>query len=623
MKLSLKITVFASIISIVFMLLIFGNVQRQLIDTNERYIVNQYENDLKQLKSSFDLILKKFTDVILFAGVMRKDAFYKNPAVLKKRFDTSIKNVPQVNKIKFISIKGEELVVSSRERLFEKPDKTLSYMDSDIFKGAFNQNVYYSDIYFKEKTNEMMINISKKVQDLKTLEDIGVIVVEISLGDIQEAISSKLANKNGIALLNLKNNKFLYKSSKTDEIDLPTLISINTPVAKLEQNSKSYLMVSDSYKFDGLDMRLYILNDTDNLFSDINKTFKENIFFLIVTILLLALVMYFFINYLFKPLKTLIKDIHRLSNEIDDGEKVIEEKKLDEVSSIRENFDLFVKLILKERGKLQEYNKNLEVKVNQEVEKNLQKEQLLAQQTKMASMGEMLGNIAHQWRQPLSIITTSASGLEVKSDFHEIKKEDIREFTKIIVNQAEYLSKTIDDFRNFIKGDLKYSDLSLKEVVQSSISLVKASLDDNHIVLVSQIDDDMDIYGNKNELSQALINIVNNAKDSLKSLNETKERLLFISTKKLDENSIELKILDSGGGIPPNVINRIFEPYFTTKHQSVGTGIGLSMVDKIIRKRHKGTIEVSNEEFQYKGKSLEGACFKIRFSKEKENKKRD
>ena len=241
---------------------------------------------------------------------------------------------------------------------------------------------------------------------------------------------------------------------------------------------------------------------------------------------------------------------------------------------------------------------------------------LLEEQSKLASMGEMIGNIAHQWRQPLSIITTSSSALDVKADFGEqITREDIKEFSNTILSQANYLSKTIDDFKNFIRGNNNYLPISIKEALQGSLALTDASRRENFIILVADIEEDLVIRGNINELEQSFINILNNAKDILTENDEIEERYIFISLKKIDDKSIKIKILDNGGGVKEEVIDKIFEPYFTTKHQSVGTGLGLSMVDKIIRERHNGTITVHNEEFIYSDKKYKGACFTMIFKK--------
>ena len=237
---------------------------------------------------------------------------------------------------------------------------------------------------------------------------------------------------------------------------------------------------------------------------------------------------------------------------------------------------------------------------------------VLQEQSKLASLGEMIGNIAHQWRQPLSFISTIASSLRVKSEYDMLTKEDINEVSASIVKQTEYLSNTIDNFRDFIKGDKLYTNISIKDVLENSLTLVSASLNNNFINLIIELNDDLTIFGNKNELTEAFLNIISNSKDVLKTIEE-KDRFIFIKTKKIDENKLELKFLDSGGGIDESIISKVLEPYFTTKHKSQGTGLGLAIVNKIVRERHKAGIEIYNEEFIHNQKKYKGLCFKIIF----------
>ena len=246
--------------------------------------------------------------------------------------------------------------------------------------------------------------------------------------------------------------------------------------------------------------------------------------------------------------------------------------------------------------------------------KDISSEKVLQEQARLASMGEMIGNIAHQWRQPLSVISVSVSSVKLQAELEKLEKTYIMKCADDVMLQTEYLSKTIDNFRDFIRGKKEYGLISLVETIHSSLSLLDASLNNNFIKLVLDLEDDLTIIGNKNELSEAIINIVNNSKDILKSYSE-ESRYLFISTKSLDENSLELTILDSGGGIEDSILSRVFEPYFTTKHKSQGTGLGLAITEKIIRQRHGAVITVYNKEFTYDKRDFKGACFSIVFKK--------
>ena len=246
--------------------------------------------------------------------------------------------------------------------------------------------------------------------------------------------------------------------------------------------------------------------------------------------------------------------------------------------------------------------------------KNITSSKLLEEQVRLASLSELIENIAHQWRQPLSIITTSISGLELKFDIqNSITKEEFKQPALNIMNQANYLSQTIEYFSNFIKDvDNKNEFIYISDAIKNTLSLASASLENNSITLIANIDDDIQIYANQTQLAKAFLNIINNAKDVLTNKNMNIEnRILLIKTKLINKNSIKIQFKDSGGGIDKNIINRIFEPYFTSKHSSVGTGIGLSMTDKIIREKHKGKLRAFNDTFEYNSKQYYGACFEI------------
>ncbi|MEA3315608.1 MAG: response regulator [Campylobacterota bacterium] len=243
---------------------------------------------------------------------------------------------------------------------------------------------------------------------------------------------------------------------------------------------------------------------------------------------------------------------------------------------------------------------------------NKNMEKMMQTQSKVAAMGEMIGNIAHQWRQPLNIITTQVSGLEMKVDFHnKVTDEDIRYCSRAVVNQANHLSQTIDDFRGFFKEDKDLrKEFNLKNTIGKVINLTQDSYKSNFIDIVIDIDDKCIIKQNENHLLQAFLNIFNNAKDAFKINNIEYKRYFFIDIKQNNQN-ITIKFKDNAGGIPEDIIDRIFEPYFTTKFESQGTGIGLYMTNKIIIDNYGGELIAYNEEHHYNNKLYTGAVFKI------------
>jgi signal transduction histidine kinase len=249
------------------------------------------------------------------------------------------------------------------------------------------------------------------------------------------------------------------------------------------------------------------------------------------------------------------------------------------------------------------------------VAKDITQRKVMESQAKLASMGEMIGNIAHQWRQPLNVISTIASGIKIKSEYDQLDISEILPDMTNIINQTQYLSDTIDDFRDFIRNSNNKENITIRETIGKTLSITSSSMITHNINIILNIEDDIMIQGFKNQLIQAFINILTNAKDALNEKN-LPNKLIFIDTKVVSKNLI-LTIKDNAGGIPKEVINKIFEPYFTTKHKSIGTGIGLSMVYQIITSHHNTTIEVSNKTYDYNKITYSGACFEIIFKADK------
>jgi len=263
----------------------------------------------------------------------------------------------------------------------------------------------------------------------------------------------------------------------------------------------------------------------------------------------------------------------------------------------------------KSEYELEEINKNLEKKVIQEIRKNKSTQEQLFKSEKMAAMGEMIGNIAHQWRQPLSVISTASTGMLMQKEYGILEDEIFEKSCTAINSNAQYLSKTIDDFRNFIKGDRNKKIFNLKEDINSFMVLVEGTIKTHNLNMILDIDENIQINGYENELVQCFINIFNNAKDILIE-NNIENKLIFISTSK-DNDKVKIKIKDNAGGISEDVLPKIFEPYFTTKHQNQGTGLGLHMTYKLVVEGMNGTVEAHNVNYLYDDTDYVGAEFVI------------
>ena len=246
-----------------------------------------------------------------------------------------------------------------------------------------------------------------------------------------------------------------------------------------------------------------------------------------------------------------------------------------------------------------------------EYEDNKRKQEyVLIQQSKMAAMGEMLGNIAHQWRQPLSAISTAATGAKIQKEMNCLTDTQLDSTFKAINKSAQYLSQTIDDFRSFFNPhNNETTTFNILDTFIKTLNILTAQFTAKEIEIIQDIED-IKLSSMENALIQVLINILNNARDALIKL-EDQKRLIFIKVYKEDKNLI-IDIKDNGKGISQTIIDRVFEPYFTTKHKSQGTGIGLYMSEEIVRTQLDGSITVSNDTYSYNTHKYTGAKFSIK-----------
>jgi len=260
-------------------------------------------------------------------------------------------------------------------------------------------------------------------------------------------------------------------------------------------------------------------------------------------------------------------------------------------------------LVRQRTDELELFNQRLQEEIEKAVEKNRKQEKLLMQQAKMAEIGSMLESIAHQWRQPLNILGLSMTRLSLSCSIGGAKEAS--KVIDIAEAQIEYMSQTIDDFRNFFKQDRSQISVNINELVNDVEALLGPLLVRKKIKVIRDIDIHMNVLVYPNELKQVLINLINNAREAIEHHRST-ERLIYIRSKS-DERYCTISVEDTGGGIPISIIDKIFDPYFTTKFESQGTGIGLYMAKTIIEKHFLGKLSVYNSD--------KGACFEIRLNR--------
>ncbi len=258
---------------------------------------------------------------------------------------------------------------------------------------------------------------------------------------------------------------------------------------------------------------------------------------------------------------------------------------------------------------IEEQNRKLKNQIELEKQVTLQKEELLVQQSKMATMGEMLGNIIHQWKQPLSAISTAVSSVQLQKEVNILDDETLDRSLDDVMLVVEHLANTLDDFGNYLKPDRKKVVFNIDETIDKSIYLLTSQFKSESVKIIKD-SSNLSAFGFQNDFMQSFLNIFNNTKDALKDAKGQK-KLVFIDIKSVDDTNIEIRIKDNAGGVPIEIIDRIFESRFTTKAKIGGTGIGLYMTKEMIEKSMLGKVEVENVDYEYEGESYTGAQFTI------------
>ncbi len=314
----------------------------------------------------------------------------------------------------------------------------------------------------------------------------------------------------------------------------------------------------------------------------------------------------------FKQMATIINEnVQFISNNIEQNEALIKDatKILENIKGgnlgTRINQETNNESLNELKNMINDMIENLEEKIQNEIDQRLEQEQILIQQSKLASMGEMIGNIAHQWRQPLAQISAIHMNMKVTYDFNKFDKKYLDEKIKEANTLTSYMSQTINDFQNFFKPQGEKELFSIKKACEEAFYIIESSLKYHGIDLEFDVIEDSEVLGYKNEYSQVILNILSNAKDIFleRKIESPKIKLEI----KVGENYSIVKIQDNAGGVKKNIIDKIFEPYFTTRHKTQGTGIGLYMAKNIIERNMQGFINVRNLE--------NGALFTIKVLK--------
>lgn len=266
------------------------------------------------------------------------------------------------------------------------------------------------------------------------------------------------------------------------------------------------------------------------------------------------------------------------------------EKKDKELKLLNKTLEMRVQ---EQTKQLKELNQTLEQRVKSEIEKNKQKQKILFWQSRMASLGQMLANIAHQWRQPLTELNLALFNVKKSAsnqEFDELEKY-YKDSKEIIAN----MSQTIDDFSNFFNPNKEKQKFNLKNSIDESLNITRKLIQKENINIKKEYID-LEVFGVSNEFSQVIINFLQNSAHAFNKKNiENKEIVITIKQVTIESQEFaQVTFSDNARGVDENTLDKIFEPYFTTKHQSNGTGLGLFMSKLIIEKSLNGTMFAKN-----------------------------
>ena len=306
-------------------------------------------------------------------------------------------------------------------------------------------------------------------------------------------------------------------------------------------------------------------------------------YYTVGVILVLLLTLYFYLE--MRLLKELLTPLRKIASQIKGympGDKLVFEsfsKHTDDVISEIVNGFLHMQQNIDETMEKKEIEK----------ENNRIKDALLMKQSRFIEMGTMINNIAHQWKQPLNVIELCITDLTLKGMMGTVDLHYQDKLFKDIHNQVEFMSKTIDIFKNFLNNDQHDKSMevfSLKKAIEDSMLLIGSTLENKKVSITFNLDEKASAYGSISEIEQVILIIINNAIDALSN------NITIECTQEKTGNL--LKIYDNGGGFSPEIIDRVFDAYFTTKHQSQGTGLGLFIAKMIVEIKLNGTIEAHN-----------------------------
>lgn len=365
-------------------------------------------------------------------------------------------------------------------------------------------------------------------------------------------------------------------------------------------------------KFSGIEWGwLHIGFSTEQYDQYIKEMYFQMVYIIAISFVIILIIGYFFARWISGPVST----ISQLATQVAGGDLTVRSNikpRRDEIGILSDSFNQMVDSlmlskkhlenynleletqVIKRTHELAELNKDLDQKIKDEVAKRQKQEALLIHQSRLAAMGEMIGAIAHQWRQPLNALGLVLQNVQLRYKMDKLDDDFMVNSMEKSDRLIQKMSSTIDDFRNFFKPNKHSEPFKINEVVRSTTDLLEAQLKNNNITLKILCEEEIIINGLQGEFSQVILNLINNAKDILNE-RQIPQPTITIEIKRKPNNLITITVRDNAGGIPENIINKIYDPYFTTKEEGKGTGIGLYMSKMIVENNMSGKLWAFND----------------------------
>lgn len=397
---------------------------------------------------------------------------------------------------------------------------------------------------------------------------------------------------------------------------------LDQQLSHLERDKISYRILTDKslgqvyhfvypIQFSGIEWGwLHVGFSTDQYNRHIEEMYWQIVYIVGISFIPILCIGYFFARWISRP----VSIISQLATQVASGDLTVRStiKRRDEIGVLSESFNQMVGSLLVSKNRLENYNLELEsqvlkrtqeladlnneldLRIKKEVAQRQRQEALLIQQSRLAAMGEMIGAIAHQWRQPLNALSLVLQNFQLRYQMGNLDDDFMRHSMEKADRLVHKMSSTIDDFRNFFKPNKHIELFDLKLSINATAELLEAQLKNNNIKLVILCEEGLKIRGFQGEFSQVILNLINNAKDILIE-RKIGQPVITIEATADPDGVLTVCVRDNGGGIPEDIIDKIYDPYFTTKEEGKGTGIGLYMSKIIVENNMYGKLFAFND----------------------------